>query len=137
MSTQRAIAGCLACCLHHPKKLLKHSYFVGEKDRNNRETESAGEKTGKNKVLPRESVSIMLDWLREHQENPYPNDDEKESLIASTKLNITQISYWFTNARRRILPKWALQRHMDEQEKVQEASDATCSDNRPNNSPMS
>lgn len=79
----------------------------------------------------------MLDWLREHQENPYPNDDEKESLIASTKLNITQINYWFTNARRRILPKWALQRHVDEQEKVLEASDATFSDNRPNNSPMS
>lgn len=79
----------------------------------------------------------MLDWLREHQENPYPNDDEKESLIASTKLNITQINYWFTNARRRILPKWALQRHVDEQEKVLEASDATFSDNRPNNSPTS
>lgn len=79
----------------------------------------------------------MLDWLREHQENPYPNEDEKELLIASTKLNITQINYWFTNARRRILPKWALQRHMDEQEKTQEASAGTCSDNRPNNSPMS
>ena len=59
----------------------------------------------------------MTDWLREHQDNPYPNDDEKEALIISTRLTINQINYWFTNARRRVLPKWALQRHLDEQEK--------------------
>ena len=63
------------------------------------------------------AVAIMTDWLREHQDNPYPNDDEKEALIISTRLTINQINYWFTNARRRVLPKWALQRHLDEQEK--------------------
>ncbi|ELU07975.1 hypothetical protein CAPTEDRAFT_207287 [Capitella teleta] len=73
--------------------------------------------TGKNKVLPKEAVQLMLDWLRKHQDNPYPNDDEKEMLIQKTKLTINQINYWFTNARRRILPKWALQRYMEQQEK--------------------
>ena len=58
----------------------------------------------------------MLEWLREHQDNPYPNDDEKEMLINKTKLTINQINYWFTNARRRILPKWALQRYMEQQQ---------------------
>ena len=63
-----------------------------------------------------QAVAVMLSWLREHQDNPYPNDDEKEMLIAKTKLTINQINYWFTNARRRILPKWALQRYMEQQQ---------------------
>jgi len=60
----------------------------------------------------------MTDWLRQHQDNPYPNDDEKEDLIASTRLTMNQINYWFTNARRRLLPKWNLQRQIDEDRKA-------------------
>jgi len=60
------------------------------------------------------AVALMTDWLREHRDNPYPNDDEKEALIASTRLTMNQINYWFTNARRRLLPKWALQRQIEE-----------------------
>lgn len=56
-----------------------------------------------------QAVAIMLDWLRQHKDNPYPNDDEKAMLIKQTGLTINQINYWFTNARRRILPKWAQQ----------------------------
>jgi len=63
------------------------------------------------------AVALMTDWLRQHQDNPYPNDDEKESLIASTRLTMNQINYWFTNARRRILPKWILQRQIEEQDR--------------------
>ncbi|CAD5125368.1 DgyrCDS13607 [Dimorphilus gyrociliatus] len=69
---------------------------------------------GKKAVLPKESVAFMLNWLREHQDNPYPNDDEKEMLIQKTKLTINQINYWFTNARRRILPKWNSQKKEQE-----------------------
>jgi len=58
----------------------------------------------------------MTDWLREHRDNPYPNDDEKEALIESTRLTMNQINYWFTNARRRLLPKWALQQQMLQQD---------------------
>ncbi|KAK3579906.1 hypothetical protein CHS0354_031426 [Potamilus streckersoni] len=63
----------------------------------------------KHPSLPKEAVAIMLDWLRQHKDNPYPNDDEKAMLIKQTGLTINQINYWFTNARRRILPKWAQQ----------------------------
>jgi len=59
----------------------------------------------------------MTEWLRNHQDNPYPNDDEKEALMQSTKLTINQINYWFTNARRRILPKWSLIRRNAEEAK--------------------
>ncbi|CAH1774614.1 unnamed protein product [Owenia fusiformis] len=62
--------------------------------------------TTKKPTLPKEAVSIMLQWLKEHRDNPYPNDEEKDMLIQKTKLTINQINYWFTNARRRILPKW-------------------------------
>jgi len=64
------------------------------------------------------AVALMTDWLREHRDNPYPNDDEKEALIATTRLTMNQINYWFTNARRRLLPKWALQRQIDEQHEI-------------------
>ena len=57
----------------------------------------------------------MLEWLKEHQDKPYPNDDEKDMLIRKTKLTMSQINYRFTNARRRILPKWTLQRLLQEQ----------------------
>ena len=57
----------------------------------------------------------MLEWLKEHQDKPYPNDDEKDMLIRKTKLTMSQINYWFTNARRGILPKWTLQRLLQEQ----------------------
>jgi len=58
---------------------------------------------------------IMTEWLRNHQDNPYPNDDEKEALMESTKLTINQINYWFTNARRRLLPKWSMIRRNAEE----------------------
>jgi len=62
------------------------------------------------------AVAVMTDWLRQHQDNPYPNEDEKEALIAATRLTMNQINYWFTNARRRLLPKWNLQRQMEEEQ---------------------
>jgi len=64
-----------------------------------------------------QAKAIMTEWLRNHQDNPYPNDDEKEALMLSTKLTINQINYWFTNARRRLLPKWSLIRRNAEEAK--------------------
>ncbi|KAE8382669.1 hypothetical protein BDV26DRAFT_222555 [Aspergillus bertholletiae] len=47
------------------------------------------------------AVSIMQSWLEQHQEYPYPTEQEKEQLRRETGLEVTQISNWFTNARRR------------------------------------
>lgn len=71
------------------------------------------------------AVALMTDWLRQHRDNPYPNDDEKESLIASTRLTMNQINYWFTNARRRLLPKWALQQQLAEQDRKLHSEDGS------------
>ncbi|KAE8136420.1 hypothetical protein BDV38DRAFT_293837 [Aspergillus pseudotamarii] len=47
------------------------------------------------------AVSILQSWLDQHQDYPYPTEQEKEQLGHGTGLDITQISNWFTNARRR------------------------------------
>lgn len=49
----------------------------------------------------RKAVNIMKGWLREHNDNPYPTEPEKDQLKQSTGLTRTQISNWLANARRR------------------------------------
>lgn len=53
--------------------------------------------------LPEESISILKQWLFEHKQHAYPNEEEKLLLKEKTNLTLTQINNWFTNARRRIL----------------------------------
>ncbi|CAI2368275.1 unnamed protein product [Moneuplotes crassus] len=45
--------------------------------------------------------SILLNWIREHRDSPYPTEDEKYQLAEATQLTVKQISNWFTNARKR------------------------------------
>jgi hypothetical protein len=49
----------------------------------------------------RESNRILRSWLSTHHQNPYPSDEEKDSLMRQTGLNKTQITNWLANARRR------------------------------------
>lgn len=51
--------------------------------------------------LPKETTYILLKWLNEHLNHPYPNSFEKNQLMMSTGLNQQQLSNWFINARRR------------------------------------
>ncbi|OGM50948.1 putative homeobox protein meis [Aspergillus bombycis] len=55
----------------------------------------------KNRRFSTTAVSIMRSWLNQHQDYPYPTEQEKEQLKCETGLDVTQISNWFTNARRR------------------------------------
>ena len=54
--------------------------------------------------LPKPVTAIMKRWLVENCTNPYPTEDEKDWLKRETGLTLNQISNWFINARRRILP---------------------------------
>ncbi|KAL4913520.1 hypothetical protein BDW62DRAFT_161123 [Aspergillus aurantiobrunneus] len=51
--------------------------------------------------LSREAVRILKDWLNDHSDHPYPDEEEKEELKLRTGLKRTQITNWLANARRR------------------------------------
>ncbi|KAH3758796.1 homeobox protein TGIF2L [Pelomyxa schiedti] len=59
----------------------------------------------KRSKLPPDATKILKAWLFSHKEKPYPTDDEKLALAERTNLSLLQLNNWFTNARRRILPK--------------------------------
>ncbi|CAO3588916.1 unnamed protein product [Absidia cylindrospora] len=54
--------------------------------------------------LPKSITCLLKEWLIVHADHPYPSDDEKLYLQQETQLTINQISNWFINARRRLLP---------------------------------
>ncbi len=53
--------------------------------------------------LQKPAVAILKDWLQEHQNNPYPSEEDKLDLAARCEVETKQISNWFMNARKRIL----------------------------------
>jgi hypothetical protein len=55
--------------------------------------------------LPKSVTAILKQWLIDHCRNPYPTEVEKTGLRDKTDLTLNQISNWFINARRRLLPQ--------------------------------
>ncbi|KAF4470981.1 C2H2 type zinc finger containing, partial [Fusarium albosuccineum] len=49
----------------------------------------------------RESLQILKRWLALHSRHPYPSEEDNALLQRQTGLNKTQISNWFSNARRK------------------------------------
>lgn len=54
--------------------------------------------------LPKSVTVILKQWLVDHCRHPYPSEEEKLLLKGRTSLTLNQISNWFINARRRLLP---------------------------------
>lgn len=55
----------------------------------------------KNRRLSTTAVQTLVSWFEQHQAYPYPTKKEKNQLRHETGLEVSQISNWFTNARRR------------------------------------
>jgi hypothetical protein len=55
--------------------------------------------------LPRSITEQLKSWLREHIDNPYPSEIDKENLLRETGLTSVQLANWFINARRRYITK--------------------------------
>lgn len=53
--------------------------------------------------LPKAVIEHLKTWLLEHADHPYPTEEEKRGFCECTGLDISQVSNWFVNARRRIL----------------------------------
>ncbi|CAF1510806.1 unnamed protein product, partial [Didymodactylos carnosus] len=47
----------------------------------------------------RNSTGPLKQWLFEHQQHPYPKESDKQMLMEKTKMSLSQITVWFTNAR--------------------------------------
>ncbi|GMM36427.1 hypothetical protein DASC09_037520 [Saccharomycopsis crataegensis] len=51
--------------------------------------------------LPKTTTDVLLNWLKQNLDRPYPNSQEKNELVAQTGLTFQQLDNWFINARRR------------------------------------
>jgi Homeobox KN domain len=48
---------------------------------------------------------VLKKWMELNIDSPYPNKNQKNELVAQTKLSFHQINVWFVNARRRKMKK--------------------------------
>lgn len=53
------------------------------------------------KQFVRKGARVLRAWFHQHQEYPYPNEDQKAQLCKETGFSQKRISTWFANARRR------------------------------------
>ncbi|KAK4513840.1 uncharacterized protein ATC70_005846 [Mucor velutinosus] len=66
--------------------------------------------------LPKTVTAVLKQWLIDHCRNPYPTEIEKTGLKDKTGLTLNQISNWFINARRRLLPQILATMHPNHKE---------------------
>ncbi|XP_055385305.1 uncharacterized protein LOC129614615 isoform X2 [Condylostylus longicornis] len=60
------------------------------------------------KNLNKGSVAVLKNWIYKHRYYAYPTEDDKMQLAEETGLSLLQISNWFINARRRVLPEYLM-----------------------------
>ena len=53
----------------------------------------------KRRNLSSEARSVLRAWLKDHEDDPYPSEEEKKRLCKKTAINMEQLSNWFINAR--------------------------------------
>ncbi|KAH3687345.1 hypothetical protein WICPIJ_001689 [Wickerhamomyces pijperi] len=75
-----------------------HPYSAGSRELQGSALSSSRKKR---QNLPRKTTLVLLNWLSEHLDIPYPSSREKYELLKETNLTIQQLDNWFINARRR------------------------------------
>ena len=54
------------------------------------------------KLLRRRNTAVLVKWLSQHCQTPYPTKAEKRELTHLAGMNMRQLNDWFANARRNI-----------------------------------
>ncbi|KAH6721198.1 hypothetical protein BKA61DRAFT_650018 [Leptodontidium sp. MPI-SDFR-AT-0119] len=65
------------------------------------ESSSVVSPTKGKRAISKQDIRVLKAWLSDHRHAPYPSEEEKLELRATTGLTLMQISNWFANARRR------------------------------------
>lgn len=58
-------------------------------------------KNSRKKFLSDKATDILNEWYEEHQNNPYPVQEEKEHIARMADITVKQVSAWFSNRRNR------------------------------------
>jgi hypothetical protein len=74
-------------------KLMQVEFYLSSKDVLKSDT--------KRKNLPDDALKIMQNWFGEHKDHPYPTAAEKQSFAEQGGITLSQVEYWFVNARSR------------------------------------
>nr|CAG4709952.1 unnamed protein product [Naegleria fowleri] len=74
----------------------------GENDSNSVDCSSS--KKRKRSNFSKKDKELLIDWLHQHAEYPYPTDEEKEELLEKVSMTKDQLETWFVNNRKRLLP---------------------------------
>ncbi|KAL4883352.1 hypothetical protein BJY04DRAFT_31110 [Aspergillus karnatakaensis] len=82
----------------HPE--LDESNHMSLKQSSGTATATKASRRNPRNRLPPDAVKTLRSWFREHSDDPYPSNIEKEGLARQTGLSVSQISNWFNNARR-------------------------------------
>ena len=67
-----------------------------------------GSSTGDSPSLPRpekktskrRNPNVLIQWIEEHPNHPYPSKSDKQFLASQAGMNLRQLNDWFANARR-------------------------------------
>uniref|UniRef100_A0A7S0EA44 Homeobox domain-containing protein n=1 Tax=Hanusia phi TaxID=3032 RepID=A0A7S0EA44_9CRYP len=68
---------------------------------NNRAMKRASNGRSGKRNLSKDVVTKLKEWFREHEDWPYPNDDEQAKLAEQTGVPMKTVNTWFINARKR------------------------------------
>jgi len=70
--------------------------------------------------LPKTATATLKSWVVENLTHPYPSEDVKRQLAFKCSLSVQQISNWFINARRRIVPALQNGGNLEQQQEQQQ-----------------
>ena len=52
------------------------------------------------KTSKRRNPNVLIQWIEEHPNHPYPSKSDKQFLASQAGMNLRQLNDWFANARR-------------------------------------